>query len=426
MLSACGGSASTETSPSAASQAPSTNEAAAAKPEEKKTLEFWHTYTGEKEKIFNEAIGRFELKHPEVEVKAVQAATDAYKQKFAVAMSANNPPDVFQSWGGGWLEEFVKQDKVLDLSAKIDTNAYDANVLNNTVISGKTYGVPLGLTITLFFYNKALFSQYGLEAPATWDELLHTVDVLNNNKIIPIALENQAKWPGAYYLMYLADRIAGPELFQSASRRTGKSFHDAAYVQAGQLIQELVDHEAFNKGFNSINTTSGQGRQLLYSGQAGMMLYNTNFVDYVRNESPDFLDKLDFFPFPTVAGGAGDASNLNAAASPVWSVSAASKYPDLAVELLKELSSTETAQAYSDRISGLVGVKGVIYNDPIAKRLAGYVSNAKSIHWPYDQVLPPELAEVHKDTTQALFAKTATPEEAAAQVEEKAKQVFGQ
>ncbi|WP_228745286.1 ABC transporter substrate-binding protein [Paenibacillus sp. S150] len=424
MLSACSNSKPTEAS-STTSQAPAASPEVTAKPEEKKTLEFWHTYTGEKEKIFNEAIARFEQKHTDVEVKAVQAANDAYKQKFAVAMSAGNPPDVFQSWGGGWLEEFVNQGKVLDLSAKIDTNAYEPTVLNNTVISDKTYGVPLGLTITLFFYNKDLFNQYGLTAPATWEEFLNTVDVLRKNKIIPIALENQAKWPGAYYLMYLADRIAGPELFQSASKRTGQGFDDPAYVKAGQLIQELVDHDAFNKGFNSINTTSGQGRQLLYSGQAGMMLYNTNFVDYVKNESPDFLDKLDFFPFPTVDGGAGDASNLNAAASPVWSVSATSEHPDLAVELLKELSSTETAQAYSDRISGLVGVKGVDYNDPIAKRLAEYVSKAKSIHWPYDQVLPPELAEVHKDTTQALFSKTETPEEAAAKVEAKAKEVFG-
>jgi raffinose/stachyose/melibiose transport system substrate-binding protein len=94
LLSACNNSKSTEAS-STASPAPTTGPAAAVKPAEKKTLEFWHTYTGEKEIIFNEAIARFEQKHPDVEVKAVQAATDAYKQKFAVAMSAGSPPDGF-------------------------------------------------------------------------------------------------------------------------------------------------------------------------------------------------------------------------------------------------------------------------------------------------------------------------------------------
>ena len=43
---------------------------------------------------------------------------------------------------------------------------------------------------------------------------------------------------------------------------------------------------------------------------------------------------------------------------------------------------------------------------------------------PYDQTLPPELAELHKDTTQAIFGLDMTPEEAAKKMEEKAKEVL--
>jgi len=35
----------------------------------------------------------------------------------------------------------------------------------------------------------------------------------------------------------------------------------------------------------------------------------------------------------------------------------------------------------------------------------------------YDQYLPPSVAEVHKDTSQALFALSMTPEEAAKTLE---------
>ena len=43
---------------------------------------------------------------------------------------------------------------------------------------------------------------------------------------------------------------------------------------------------------------------------------------------------------------------------------------------------------------------------------------------PYDQTLPPELAELHKDTTQALFGLSMTPEEAAKKMEAKAEELL--
>ncbi len=52
-------------------------------------------------------------------------------------------------------------------------------------------------------------------------------------------------------------------------------------------------------------------------------------------------------------------------------------------------------------------------------------SNAKHVQIYYDQFLPPELGELHKDTTQAIFGKTMTPEEAAKKMEAKAKEIFG-
>ena len=43
---------------------------------------------------------------------------------------------------------------------------------------------------------------------------------------------------------------------------------------------------------------------------------------------------------------------------------------------------------------------------------------------PYDQTLVPELGELQKDTTQALFGLDMTPEEAAKQMEDKAKELL--
>ena len=50
------------------------------------------------------------------------------------------------------------------------------------------------------------------------------------------------------------------------------------------------------------------------------------------------------------------------------------------------------------------------------------IGEANSIQFPYDQVLPPALGELHKDTTQEILGLTMTPEEAAAQMESKAQE----
>ncbi|MBU7591634.1 extracellular solute-binding protein [Metabacillus halosaccharovorans] len=390
----------------------------------KKTLEFWHIDTGEKEAVYEEAVARFEEKHPDVDVKILQIPNDAYKQKLSVAMSGNDAPDVFHSWGGGWLKNFVDQGKVYDITETTDKSHFNELALNNAIFDDKVYGLPLGLSMDVVFYNKELFDKYGLTAPKTYDEWLNVIDTLKENNIIPIALANQTKWPGAYYLMNFASRIAGPDLFESAFNREGRGFDDPEYVQAGEYIQDLVERDAFNPGFNGVPYDEGQGRQLMYTGQAAMMDMTISFLNNVREEAPEFEEKLDFFLFPTLSDGKGDQTHVGANTGPVWSVAQNSKNPDLAAELANELASTETAQNYTDRTGSLVGIKDVVPADEFTKRFYEVIEQATHLQMPYDQTLPPELAELHKDTTQAVFGLDMTPEEAAKKMEEKAKEVL--
>ena len=39
--------------------------------------------------------------HPNVNVKAVPLQNEQFKTKIPIALQSNNPPDVFQNWGGG-------------------------------------------------------------------------------------------------------------------------------------------------------------------------------------------------------------------------------------------------------------------------------------------------------------------------------------
>ncbi|TDL31293.1 extracellular solute-binding protein [Jeotgalibacillus sp. S-D1] len=390
----------------------------------KQVLDFWYIDPGEKEKVYQEAVERFEEKHPDVEVKMLRVANDAYKQKLAVSMSGGNAPDIFNSWGGGWLKQFVDQGQVLDVTESIEKERFNELALDNTTFHDKIYGLPLGLSLDLVFYNKEIFEEYGLTPPETYTEWVEIIETLKENNIIPIALANQTKWPGAYYLMNFAARIGGPDLFNEAFLREGRGFDDPAYVEAGEYIQEMVEMDAFNPGFNGVPYDEGQGRQLLYSGQAAMMDITMSLVNNVRTEAPEFEEKMDFFVFPTVEGGQGSNKAVGASTGPVWSVAADTENPDLATELIQELTSQETAEAYTNRTGSLTAVSGVEPEDEFVNRMYQVAEEATHLQMPYDQTLPPELAELHKDTTQALFGLSITPEEAAEQMEAKAKEVL--
>ncbi|WP_181347861.1 extracellular solute-binding protein [Thalassobacillus sp. CUG 92003] len=388
------------------------------------TLTMWHIETGESEKALEDAVKRFEESHDGVNVKLVRQENDPYKTKLSVAMGGGSPPDVFHSWGGGWLENFVKADQVKDISEDIDTENYLPSALTPAEFDGKNYGAPLAMDIVPVWYNKDMFEEYGLEEPETYEELLSIVETLRSNDIIPFSLANQSKWPGSFYYMYLAERIGGPELFNEAFNREGRGFDDEAYVKAGEKIRELVEMNAFPDGFNGMNFDTGQSRQLMYSEDAAMIIQGNWMLGTTRADMPEFEEKLGFFMFPSIEGGQGSKQDIVGGVSPVFSVSKKTDNPDLAAELVNELTSKETAQQLANDDGAISAVKGVEYEDEYVQEINTVLEEAEYMQTFYDQTLPPEVAEAHLDTTQALFGQSMTPEEAAKEVEAKAKEVL--
>ncbi|MET1029579.1 extracellular solute-binding protein [Domibacillus tundrae] len=388
-------------------------------------LTMWHIESSDLAiKVLEDAASRFEEKNPGVTVKVVKQENDPYKSKLVVAMGGANPPDVFHSWGGGWLKNFVDAGQVKEITSDVDTDSYLEAALSAATYDDKVYGAPLSMDVVPVWYNKEIFKKYNLEEPKTYEELVEVVKTLKENDVVPFSLANQSKWPGSFYLMYLAERIGGPELFNEAFERTGRTFDDTAYVEAGKKLQELVELGAFPEGVNGMNYDTGQSRQMLYTGKAAMEVMGSWLIGSVRNELPEFEEKLGYFLFPSIEGGQGAGTDLVGGVSPVFSVSEQSKHQDLAAALVKELTSKETAEQMANTEGSIAAVKDVNYEDEFVKEMSGLLEQAEYMQTYYDQTLPPELAEVHLDTTQGIFGGTTEPEEAMKAVEEKAKEVL--
>ncbi|MBZ4646873.1 MAG: raffinose/stachyose/melibiose transport system substrate-binding protein [Petroclostridium sp.] len=397
----------------------------------KKKIVFWHIQLSDSvSDVIKRRAEHFMADYPDVEVEIVPYLNEPYKIKLVVAMGTRNPPDIFSTWSGGPLYEYIKAGQVADLTPMMEKDNYKDYFLDAAIdmvtFDGKIWGVPVeNSAIAVIFYNKKIFQENDISPPKTYNELLETVKKLRSKGIIPFALANRTKWPGSMYYMYLVDRIGGPDVFKKAAARSGGTFEDEAFIKAGQKIQELVKLGAFPDGFNGLDYDTGQSRSLMYSGKAAMELIGTWNIATIKDENKEFYENnLDFFPFPEVEGGKGEPNNaIGTLGDGFYSISRTCKYPEEAFRFIQYLIDEEAVKERTVR-GRISPVKNFKTDDPVLQRVLKLISTAPSIQLWYDQYLPPELGEKHKDTCQALFDGSMTPEQAAKVMEDAAKNFY--
>lgn len=411
-------------SPAAASASTPVSSGAAAPAATGGNLSFWIINSSDPATL-TDAVNRLQAKDPNVKVDLQSLQNDPFKTKLNVAMGSDSPPDVWNTWGGGVLGNFAQAGAAMDLSAELNKNGWKDRFLPaalNMVKNGdKFYAVPIYVSGSLFFFNKEVFQTNGLTPPTTWDELLKYVAAAKSKNLIPIALANKTRWPGAFYFNYLVDRVMGSDFIDKLT--VGKaSFNDPGVVEAGRRVQELAKAGAFPEGFNGLDYDTGGSRQLIYAGKAAAELQTTSYPATTKGEMPGFEQKLDFFTFPTLPDGKGDAKSL-VGGMIGFAVSQKTKAQPAAMALLQTITDDTARDGYIKN-GRVAAIKGGTISDPLVKRISDAISAAPHLQNFWDQALPPELGQEQLDVSQALLGMTITPEAAAQRLDEVAKKVL--
>jgi raffinose/stachyose/melibiose transport system substrate-binding protein len=399
-------------------------------PEEKVVINWWHISTVEKDMaMWQELADAYMAENPNVQIEITVLENDAFKTRLTTAMQAGDPPDLFQSWGGGVLYAYSEAGLVRNINPELEGEWRDSiaaqSALNLYCDDNGCYGVPWNWGAVGMFYNKEAFTTAGLDPenpPATWTEFLDAVDKLQAAGITPIALGEKEKWPGHFWWVYLAIRNGGKDAFEAAYNRTG-SFADEPFVKAGQDLQQLIDRNPFPEGY--LGFAYGDQAGYMGNGKAGMELMGqwAPNVQKDNSESGEGLgDKLGWFPFPAVEGGAGGPTDVLGGGD---GFAVGANAPDETVDFLKFLVSVESQRKMVE--AGIITtptVKGTedLITDPIAAAILDARNNAEYFQLYYDQYLPPAVGEAVNDAVETLFAGVGTPEEAAQMIEDAAAQ----
>ncbi len=410
------------TQPQAATQPPPTAEM------KQVTVKWWHISTADEHKaLWQKQADDYMAAHPNVIVEITVLENEAFKAKLTTVMQSGEPPDIFQSWGGGVMNEYVTAGLLQDITPALDAdggawrNTFAPGALGVYAYKGKNYGVPWDMGMIGFWYNKELFTQAGIaNPPTTWAEFLDDVKKLKAAGITPIAVGMGDKWPGMHMWAYLVTRLGGKANFEGALLRTG-AFTDAPFIEAGKKLNELIALEPFQDGF--LGATYPDEAAAVGNGKAAMELMGQWAPSVQKDSSADkkgLGDKLGWFPFPMVEGGQGDAGDAVGGGNGFAIGKNAS--PE-AIDFVKYLTSAESQQALVKINVAIPVVKGgeVGMTDPLMITLQKSLAAAKYFQLYYDQALPPAMGSVINDSVQGIFAGTLTPEQAAQAIEDSAK-----
>jgi raffinose/stachyose/melibiose transport system substrate-binding protein len=391
------------------------------------TIEWWHIQTTDPGKTMWQGYAdEYMALHPNITINITVQENQVFKDKLTTVMQSGNPPDIFQSWGGGTMKAITEAGMTQDITSALDADGgawrstFAPGALAVYSKDGKNYGVPWDMGMVGVWYNKDLFSQAGVaEVPATWTAFMDAVAKLKAAGITPISVGEKDSWTGMHIWAYLAIRLAGKAGMEAAISRTG-SFTDAPFVEAGKKLQELIAADPFQPGYLGDNHDAMQGH--FGNGECAMEISGQWAPTVQAAQSADKLGvkNLGIFAFPAVEGGAGDVTDVMGGGN---GFAIGKDAPPEAVDFIKFLTTPERQAELAAAGLLIPTVKGgeAGLTDPNMVAVQAMFANAKYFAQYLDQALTPAMGDVINAGVQDIFTGAKTPEQLAQAIEDIAK-----
>ena len=368
------------------------------------------------------AIKDFEASHEGVKIIHETFENESYKTKIKSAVAANELPDVFYTWAGGFSQAFVDSGKVLQLDSYYDKYKDELSeaALANITYDGKLFGSTIVTPVSVMWYNAKIFSENNLEAPETWDEFVDVCKTLRAADIDPIATSAKDKWVLAMLHDGLTLKSVGADKLQKTLLKQGGSYSDPDFLVSAQKIKELADMNAFINGAAGLSNDEASAE--FYSGKAAMYFTGSWMGGSIMTDAPNPKD-FSVAPIPVVNSSNAKLTDFMGGGADSLMVAASTKNADLSAELAFEVTKGVSKYAYLSG-AGIPAWK-VTYDDSevpeLTKKVAEYANGATSFTLWFDTLLESEDAGEYLALLQKLYLGSITPEdfqkEMAAQLE---------
>jgi len=239
-------------SPSTGGESPSASgggEGAFQPPANNVELVVWNPFTGPDGNFFSQIVDEFNAATPTVKVTVQTQPGAEYIQRLEAATAANQLPHVIAA-GYDALPLLTENGIVIPIDEFVQTGGYDATMFPEAIWNAGQWkdqrvGVPIDTHPMILYYNKALFTEAGLdpEAPPTDQASFEAAITAINDKTDADGLQMVASGPGANFLVGI---LWAGLFYQGGGEWTNADFSEATFnseagVAASEYLVKLVN-----------------------------------------------------------------------------------------------------------------------------------------------------------------------------------------
>ncbi|MDQ0253026.1 raffinose/stachyose/melibiose transport system substrate-binding protein [Evansella vedderi] len=383
-------------------------------------INFNHRWPNEPRKSFyDQKIAEYMEANPNVKINVDAVLNDAYKEKIRVLISNENLPDIFTSWSDSFALNLVSSGRIMPLNDILaEDPEWSGNIMESQfagfTFDDVTYGVPFTIDGKVFFYNKDIFAENNLEAPATYDEFIAVLDALQAAGYEnPLVEGLQNTWAISHYMGTIFQRIIDPAVLEVDYQDGYGEFTDPGYLRGLEVFQELATY----MGDLSTAITHEDARNMFGNGEIPIV-----YMQFAEIKLVEDIGGVDFgfFNFPAFADGKGDPNALTGAPEG-WMLS--KNAPPEAIDFLKFLTSAETAFEFTKvdgQLNAIIGAVTEENTSPARMEAYEIILNASaSAPW-FDNAVNINVADVFMRGGQSLATGQMTPEEIIKDAQEQA------
>lgn len=310
-----------------------------------------------------DAIKDFEVLHPGVTIKMDTFEYQDYQTRIKAAAASNALPDIFLTLSGEFSEGLVTSGRLLCLDDYSKPYADDITMaaLSSGVYDGKLYGSVATQSISVLWYNKAMFEAQGLSVPTTGDELVMACNKFKAAGIKSFGLPGDDSWT-AWTLGVLYDALvlqsAGEKKVSKALKKQGQSYRDADFLKAATTFKQIAD--IGNSVSDTTHTDYTDINNDFCSGKIPMFI-SGSWEIYGIMDAAENLQNFSVAPVPVINSLNSSATDFIGSGDGILMVAASTKHPDLAAAAAFEL--TKSISRYNYLRDGKIPAWKVDYDD---------------------------------------------------------------
>jgi len=362
---------------------------------------------------------QFQAKYPNIKLKRVTRSFDDLKTTLRLALSGNEPPDVFQANNGRPdMGAFVQAGQLVPLDRYAEAyqwgERYPESVRKyssystdgKTFGTGSLYGLPQVGEVVGIFVNEAKLEKAGVDEPKTWAEFQESLATLKAKGEQPLVLGNLDKWPAIHVFGTVQAQNVQPDAIRTLGfGQQGGSWKTPENTKAAQTVVDWVDKGYFSKDVNGLGYDPAW--QAFSKGTGAYLIAGT----WLQADLGKAMgDNVTFMLPPAVA----DKPVATGGTGIPWAISSKSKHPDAAAAYIDFITSEDAmavlakndnlpiADTADQEATGPLG-------EAVFKAFGTAVEEDALV--PYLDYATPTMADTLGAALQDLLAKKATPEE---------------